>query len=190
MSASEILKKIHSDAQAEVAQIEGQAAADVAVLEEKAAAQRMELQAVFEAKRDRMTTRDREEIVSKAQQLSQMELQRDKRAAVDEVMSYVLTQLSNEGDDTYRDRYLAVLQSLPLAGVTVETVETAPERVSVTIDLLAQASITATVKPDESISGGMRIITDTQQFDCTLDRFFATVRPQLEIEVARIFFGK
>lgn len=190
MSATEILKKIHSDAEAEVVQIQTQAANDVQALEMEAAAKQAELQITYETTRDRLVTRDREEIISKAQHASQIELQCEKRTAVDAVLTDLFAQLTVEADDVYRARYQSVLHSLPLKTVTVKSVETAPQRIAITEELLAASNIVAPVVPNESISGGMRIITTEQQFDCTLDRFFAAARPQLEIEAARILFGR
>ncbi len=190
MSATEILKKIHSDAQAEVARIETQSATDVAALEREAGTIQKDLEATFQATRDRLVTRDREEIVAQAQHTAQIELQREKRVAVDAVLSAVFAKLAAEADDTYRERYQSILQSLSLASVTVQRAETAPERVAITAELLATAGITAPVEPNQSISGGMRIITSAQQFDCTLDCSFAAVRPQLEIEAARTLFAQ
>ena len=189
MSVIEILKKIHSDAEVEATQLQAQAAEDVERLEQAAAVKRAELQATYEATRDRLVARDYQEVVSKAEHVVQIALQREKRAAVDRVLKDVFTKLTNEDDDTYQKRYQKILQSLPLASASIEKVETAPERVTVTTELLTTAGITAPVEPNESISGGMLISTGTQQFDCTLDSSFAAARPQLEMEVARVLFS-
>lgn len=188
MSVSEITNKIKVDAEAQVEAIMTRAEEQRIETEKRQQAAIASLQTKYEATCEQLVARDRQEIIARAQHEVQIALQREKRTAVDSVLDAAYKQLRDEDTADYAKRYGQILQALALPVTTVEKVFTAPARVAVTTQILADLGITAPVEADERIDAGMRIVTAVRQYDCTLGESFRAIRPQLEIEVARTLF--
>lgn len=187
MSENTLLAKITADTDAQIAEIKAKAEADALALQrdtEKKISQ-LQQEATVEIKKKKQQL----ELVgvSKARQSANIAMQQAKRSAVDAAFTAVFDQLKNLSSEEYVKLFSKWVTQSVAADTAITRVVAPANRLTETQEILKAAITSAPeVVADASLSGGMRLESESGVYDITLNRVFKEKRAALEIEVVNL----
>lgn len=188
MSLQAIVEKIKIDAQSEVQAINAEAEHRLADTTQETNRQINDIKSVFATSFEKQKTQNEAVFQSLEKQRVNMFVQSTKRRLLDEVYKQAFEEVSNLSSSEYVEFFVKKYQTLVPSDVKIVSVLTSESRQTETVEISKALGWSAPITIDSRLKGGCILVGSDFEFDLSIERLFAEMRFQTEIEIAQILF--
>ncbi len=190
MSLQAIIEKIKTDSEAEAGEILAEAEKRVSEIRQETDRKIGDIKAVFQSDFKKKSEHLENVTLSLEKQKNNLALQTSKRQILDETyseaLSHVLVLPSAEYVSVLTELYKKYLSK----DVSVLSILSPENRQAENAEIMKALGLSAEVSVSSRLKGGMILIGSDFEFELSVEKLFAEIRSNSEIEIANILFQK
>lgn len=188
MSLQAIVEKIKIDAQSEVRAINAEAEQRLSDVTQETNRQINDIKSVFATSFEKQKTQLEAVFQSLEKQRVNMVVQSTKRRLLDEVYKQAFEEVSKLSSPEYVEFFVKKYQTLVPSDVKIVSILTSESRQAETVEISKALGWSAPITIGGGLKGGCILVGSDFEFDLSIERLFAEMRFQTEIEIAQILF--
>ena len=188
MSLQAIVEKIKIDAQSEVQAINAEAEQRLADVTQETNSQINDIKSIFATSFEKQKTQLEAVFQSLEIQRVNMVVQSTKRRLLDEVFKQDFEEVSKLSSPEYVEFFVKKYQTLVPSDVKIVSILTSESRQAETVEISKALGWSAPITIGGGLKGGCILVGSDFEFDLSIERLFAEMRFQTEIEIAQILF--
>ena len=190
MSLQAIIEKIKTDSQAEANGILAEAERGVSEIRHESEQKINALKANFEAEFKKKSEHLENVTLSLEKQKSNLATQTAKRKILDEAFTEALSIVINLPSSEYVSTLVEYYKKTLPKNLSVLSVLAPENRQAESLEILKILGLSASVSANPRLKGGLILIGSDFEFDLSVEKLFAEIRSNSEIEIAKSLFQK